>query len=132
MNRTRHGDIQVVCCFGVGLIGGGWAAHFLRAGLRVKAYDQRPEARRQLLDQVQHAWPILERLGLAAGASLDRLSFTTDLDEALDGVDFVQESAAENETLKIRILADLDRRLAPDVIVASSSSGFLARAPNSG
>ncbi len=126
MSQARGREIRTVCCFGVGLIGGGWAAHFLRAGLRVRAYDQRPEARQQLYDQVRHAWPTLEKLGLAKNASPDRLSFTTNLDEAIDGVDFVQESAIEDEALKIRLLADLDARLAPEIIVASSSAGFLA------
>lgn len=118
--------IQTVCCVGSGLIGAGWVAHFLRAGLSVQAYDTRPEVETYLQRVLDDAWPIVEQLGLAPGASRDRVTFTTDLDKALAGADFVQESAVEDETLKIELLADLDRRLEPRVIIASSSSGFLA------
>jgi carnitine 3-dehydrogenase len=119
-------SIGTVCCVGAGLIGAGWVAHFLRAGLTVCAYDPRPEAEAFLKHVLNDAWPICEQLGLAPGAARDRVSFTTDLGEALRDADFVQESAVEDEALKIELLADLDRRLEPKVIVASSSSGFLA------
>ena len=119
-------SIRTVCCVGAGLIGAGWVAHFLRAGLAVRAYDTRPEAEGFLRRVLDEAWPTCEALGLAPGAARERVTFTTDLDEALTGADFVQESAVENETLKIALLADLDRRLDPGIIIASSSSGFLA------
>jgi len=124
--------IRTVCCVGAGLIGAGWVAHFLRAGLDVRAYDTRPEAEALVRGVLDTAWPICEELGLAPGAARERLTFTTDLAEALQGADFVQESAVENEALKIRLLADLDERLDPRVIVASSSSGFLAESLRSG
>jgi len=124
--------IGTVCCVGAGLIGAGWVAHFLRAGLAVRAYDPRPEAEALLKRVLDDAWPICEELGLAPGASRDRVVFTTDLDEALRGADFVQESAVEDEALKVALLADLDRRLDRSVIIASSSSGFLAESLRSG
>ena len=33
-----------VACIGTGLMGSGWAAHFLRAGREVCAYDPNPAA----------------------------------------------------------------------------------------
>lgn len=119
-------SIDTVCCYGSGLIGSGWAAHFLRAGLSVRCFDPRPEAAGYLEDYIDRAWPTLERLGLGTGASRANLSFTTDAAAALNGVQFVQESAVEEEAQKIEILAAIDRHLPADVIIASSSSGFLA------
>jgi carnitine 3-dehydrogenase len=39
--------------------------------------------------------------------------------------DFIQEAAPEREDLKIALFRDIDAAAAPDVIIASSSSGFL-------
>ena len=118
--------IRRVVCIGSGLIGSGWAAHFLRCGLDVVAFDRDPTRGAYLEAQVKAAWPSLERLGLRDGASLDRLQFASNLDAALEGADFVQESAFEDEELKIDLLSEIDRRLPADRVIASSSSGFLA------
>lgn len=39
--------------------------------------------------------------------------------------DFIHEAAPEREDLKIRLFRDIDAAAHPDVIIASSSSGFL-------
>jgi carnitine 3-dehydrogenase len=119
-------SIKTVCCVGAGLIGSGWAAHFLRAGLNVRVYDQDPARSSAVRGAVDSAWPTLEKLGLAQGASVERLSFWNRLDAALEGAQFVQESATENEARKIELLAAIDRLLPAGVPIASSSSGFLA------
>jgi carnitine 3-dehydrogenase len=64
-------------------------------------------------------------VGLAHGASPDRLRFVATLEEAVHGADFVQESAPEVEDLKRRLLAQVDAAVRPDVLIASSSSGLL-------
>ena len=51
---------------------------------------------------------------------------TDDLEDALDGAVFVQESAFEDEALKIGLLSEVDALAADDVVICSSSSGFLA------
>jgi carnitine 3-dehydrogenase len=119
--------ITSVACVGSGLIGSGWAAHFLRAGLAVRCHDPRPEAEEFLRATVESAWPTLEKLGLAPGASPGNLSFTTDIAKAVEGAGFIQESAVEDEGEKKKLLARLDAMAADHVIIASSSSGFLAK-----
>lgn len=120
------GEVSKVCCVGTGLMGSGWACHFLRAGLEVVCYDPRPQAETFLREMATTVWPTLETLGLAKSASLDKLRFTTKLNDALQGAQFVQESAVEDEPAKIALLAELDGQLPANVVVASSSSGFLA------
>ncbi|WP_407193151.1 3-hydroxyacyl-CoA dehydrogenase NAD-binding domain-containing protein [Bradyrhizobium sp. STM 3566] len=115
-----------VTCIGGGVIGAGWAAHFMRAGLDVVVYDQAAERESYLRESLARAMPALADLGMAPGASPARVSFTTNFEEALRGTDFVQESAPENIEAKIRLLSEIDALVAPDVIIASSSSGFLA------
>jgi 3-hydroxyacyl-CoA dehydrogenase len=63
-------------------------------------------------------------LGLAPGASPDRLKFTSDLLAALAGADFVQENAPERPELKVKLFADIDEATPRDAIIASSSSGI--------
>lgn len=118
--------VSRVTCVGGGLIGAGWAAHFLRVGLHVTVYDPAPEREKYLFDFVKAAFPTLREIGLAAGASIEQLRFTTDLSDALNGAEFVQESAAEDCDLKADLLAKIDALLPPHVPIASSSSGFLA------
>jgi carnitine 3-dehydrogenase len=117
--------VRRVAVIGAGTIGASWAAAFLARGLDVAASDPAPEGEAFLRRYVAEAWPALTRLGLAAGASQDRLAFSRDPLAAVAGADFVQESGPEREDAKIALFAELDSALAGDVVIASSSSGLL-------
>jgi carnitine 3-dehydrogenase len=117
-------QVRRVAIVGAGVIGGGWAVHYLRMGLDVAVYDPAPRAEAALLRLRDAAWPVLERLGLRDGASPDRLTFHTDLAGAIAGADFVQENGPEDAKVKQAILADIDRAVPSEVIIASSTSGF--------
>jgi carnitine 3-dehydrogenase len=122
--RPDPGEVRRIACIGAGVIGGGWAAHFLGRGYEVVAWDPAPHGEARLRELVAAAWPALEALGLAAGASPDRLSFARGLEAAVAGAEFVQESAPERLDLKREILAAIDRRAPPEVVIASSTSGY--------
>jgi carnitine 3-dehydrogenase len=122
--RPAPDDARTVAVVGVGVIGGGWAAHYLRMGFDVVAWDPGPDAEHKLSDLVDRAWPALVRLGLRDGASRSRLHFADSLEDALAEADFVQESAPEVLHSKIELLATIDRLAAPEVVVASSTSGL--------
>ncbi len=114
-----------VAVIGAGTIGASWAAYFLSRGLSVTASDPAPNGEAFIRDYVRTAWPTLERLGLAPGASAERLRFERDAVAAVAGAEFVQESAPEREDMKVELFERLDRAVPPDVILASSSSGIL-------
>jgi 3-hydroxyacyl-CoA dehydrogenase len=114
-----------VAIIGTGVIGTSWAAHFLGRGARVIATDPAPGAADRLRAGIDRIWPGLERIGLAPGASRERLEFSTDLEQCLTGADFVQENAPENREGKQQLMQSIDAATAPGVIVASSSSGLL-------
>jgi carnitine 3-dehydrogenase len=122
--RPAPDAVRTVAVIGTGVIGGGWAAHFLRTGYDVVAWDPGPDAAERLNGLVDRAWPFLQRLGLHTGASPDRLRIAATLTDALAGADFVQESAPEVLADKIALLADIDAATAPEVVIASSTSGF--------
>src|SRR5712671_5145069 len=125
--RTDMSDnkpIQKVAIIGTGVIGASWAAQFLAKGLDVVATDVAPDAEASLRDFVKAAWPALERLGLAPGASQSRLTFTADMTAAVRAADLVQENGPERIDFKQKLYRQLDELLPPDVIIASSSSGL--------
>lgn len=118
--------IQRVACIGGGTIGSSWAAYFLARGLDVTLYDPAPNGEDVARQVIDGAWIALERLGLAPGATRDgRFRFTADLADALDGADFIQESAPERYEIKFDLLRRVSADLPADVIIASSSSGLL-------
>ncbi|MYW80190.1 L-carnitine dehydrogenase [Streptomyces sp. SID8369] len=117
-------DVRRVACVGAGVIGGGWAAHFLARGYDVTAWDPAPDAAVRLRRLIAAAWPALERLGLAEGASQDRLTVTATLEEAVAEAQFVQESAPEKLELKRGLLARLDAAAPAGTVIASSTSGY--------
>ena len=125
MARVEASKVKRVTCVGGGTIGGGWAAYFLARGMDVVATDPAPDGEAKIRELVESAWPALKKLGLADGASPERLQFTSDLASALDGAQFVQESAPDREQLKIELFAQMDAATAPEVVIASSSSQFI-------
>ena len=116
--------IRKIAIIGTGVIGASWAALFLAKGLQVVATDVAPDAETALRRFVKAAWPALERLGLAPGASQSNLTFTRDLPTAVAGVDLVQENGPERIDFKKKLYRQLDELLPADVMIASSSSGL--------
>jgi len=116
--------IHRVAVVGTGVIGASWAAQYLARGLDVVATDPAPNAEASLRNYVDEAWEQLEEIGLSAGASRDRLTFTTDLGQALTTADLVQENGPERPDFKMKLFADMDEATPVDSIIASSSSGI--------
>src|SRR3984893_6341810 len=121
---SNNKPIRRVAIIRTGVIGASWTALFLAKGLDVIATDIAPDAETALRRFVKAAWPALERLGLAPGASQLRLSFTHDMPAAVKSADFVQENGPERIDFKKKLYQQLDELLPADVIIASSSSGL--------
>jgi 3-hydroxyacyl-CoA dehydrogenase len=116
--------IHRIAIVGTGVIGASWAALFLAHGLEVIATDPAPNAEENLRAYIDDAWLALEQLGVSSDASKRRLSFTTKLSDALEGVDLVQENGPERPDFKIKLFADMDALTPETTILASSSSGI--------
>ena len=125
MTLRGRGRIRRVGLVGGGVIGTGWSIRCLAHGLDVSVTDPAPEAEGRLREAVARAWPIMERAGLAEGASQDRLGFALSIEEAVSGADFVQENVPEREEVKTDVLHEIGRHAPGDAIIASSSSGLL-------
>lgn len=117
--------VSGVGLLGGGVIGGGWAARFLLNGIDVKLFDPDPEAERKVDEMVANAsraWRQLTSVPLPEPGRLHRAS--TPQDAAAD-VQFVQESAPENEQVKRALLGAASEAAPADVVFGSSTSGIL-------
>ena len=122
--RIAADQVTHVTSIGAGPIGAGWAAHFLARGYDVTAYIHHMDEEDQFMSVVNTAWPCLVDLGLAEGASMDRLTITDDLNMAVRETQFIQESAPERMEIKQALYETLGQITAPEVVIASSTSGL--------
>ncbi|NJP67104.1 3-hydroxybutyryl-CoA dehydrogenase [Streptomyces spiramenti] len=121
-------DIERVGVVGCGQMGAGIAEVCARAGLDVRVAETTGEAlelgRSRLINSLHH---VTERGKISEAerdATLERLSFTTDLGELADR-DLVIEAVVENEQVKLEIFQVLDQVLTrPDAILASNTSSI--------
>src|ERR1700756_3302848 len=116
--------IKKIALVGAGVIGASWAAEYLARGFDVIVTDPGPNAEANLRKYIDEAWKDLTNIGLAKGASRDRLTFTKDSKEALSKADFVQENGPERPDFKMKLYAEMDDVTPVDSLLASSSSGI--------
>src|SRR5689334_3258446 len=105
--------VKRIAIVGTGVIGASWTAQYLARGFEVVATDPAPNAEANLRKYVDNTWPALTRIGLSKGASRDRLTFTTNMQEALSKADFVQENGPERPEFKMKLYADMDEATPP-------------------
>ena len=74
MTAVQPDQVRRVSIVGAGVIGGGWALHYLRTGFDVDVYDPSPAAYADLRRMVEASWPLLDRMGLREGASPDQVN----------------------------------------------------------
>ncbi len=117
-----------VAIVGVGLVGRAWAAIFARAGWTVRLTDPHQQTLRAAIGLIRDELHALARHGLAddLDGAAARLSIAANLEDAVAGVEFVQENGPENVEQKKIIFAELDRLAQPDALLVSSTSAITA------
>lgn len=125
---------QKAAIVGGGVIGGGWVARLILAGVDVALADPDPDAKRKLDAIMANAERAEARLwpgqsgGHSGGQSGGRkgvLSYASSIGEAVEGADLVQESAPERLELKQRIHQEIGEAASADAVIGSSTSGLL-------
>jgi 3-hydroxyacyl-CoA dehydrogenase/enoyl-CoA hydratase/carnithine racemase len=110
---------------GAGIMGAGIAAANLRAGFATALVDVNAEALAASVPGIleEAAWSRLtKRSDPAAALALAGRLQTAPGRAALAGCDLVVESVLERTDLKQRVLADIERAVAPDAIIATNTS----------
>lgn len=123
--KPQAGTPRLVGLLGAGVIGGGWAARFVLHGVDVHLFDPSAEAAHAVMDTVERGRRAWRRLTLAPMPAEGTLTIVDSVEEAVAGVDLVQESAPEREKLKRKLLAEASRAAPPEAIIATSTSGLL-------
>src|SRR5690606_33607583 len=112
---------------GAGLIGRAWAMVFARGGWEVTLWDGVDGVADHARERTAEGLEDLARHGLAAdpkGAAA-RIGVAKSLEDAIAGVDLVQENTPERLDMKRDIFARLDDAAAPNTILASSTSALV-------
>lgn len=112
-----------VAVIGAGLIGASWAALFAHlGGHEVRIWDPSPESLAAAPERVAAARAQLEALHeLRPGT----VTLVQRLEEACDGAGWVQENAPEKLELKQALYRQVEAVVAPETIIASSTSALL-------
>ena len=117
-------QVRRIAIIGTGVIGASWAAQYLARGFDVIATNPDPNTESKLRKDIDAAWKDLTNMGLSPRATRDRLTFTSNMKEALSEADFIQENAPERPDFKIKLFTEIDDATPSDSIIASSSSGI--------
>ena len=129
MKVSEITDGQPVAVIGAGLVGAGWAIVFARAGLQARMYDHSPEVLERAPALVKQQLQKLEAYDLLTESAADvwaRISTVEDLQRALDGAAYAQESVLEQVGVKRQLMEQIDRLGFDSLIIGSSTSGFPA------
>lgn len=117
-----------VAIVGAGLIGRSWAIVFARAGWEVRITDPHENTLDAAPRRIREGLQDLATDGLVSDPAVaaDRVTAMRSLEEAVDGVDLVQENGPEAVETKRAIFAELDRLAPRTAILASSTSAIVA------
>ncbi|UWQ98588.1 carnitine 3-dehydrogenase [Rhodobacteraceae bacterium S2214] len=115
---------RIAAIIGGGVIGGGWAARFLLMGWDVQVFDPDPEAKRKIDEVLANARRSLPGLSDVALPDEGQLSYHDNVQDAVRGACWIQESVPERLPLKHKVYQSLQEHCEGDAIIGSSTSGF--------
>jgi 3-hydroxybutyryl-CoA dehydrogenase len=121
-------QIKRVAIIGAGIMGHGFAQIFAQKGYSVSLYDIDEKILKTALARIGASLDTFIEFGMVRAkdkkASLEKISTTTSLEEAVGQADFVLEAVPEILELKKEVFAKLDRLAPPHAILASNTSGL--------
>ena len=121
-------DIETTAVIGSGQMGRGIAAVAALAGYETYVNDIDESQLEEAKEEIEWSYDKTVEKGGAteseAAAALDRLTFTTDFEEAVSGADIVTEAAVEQQSIKEDIFERLDDVAPADAILATNTSGL--------
>jgi 3-hydroxybutyryl-CoA dehydrogenase len=119
-------NIETVAVVGAGYMGGGIAQSLAVAGADVRLADVDAETTRASHARLLHEGEQFESQGLFPEGSTEllrrHLHAAGSIEEAVDGVDFVEEAVPELPDLKRDVLARAEAGARPDTIIGTNTS----------
>lgn len=125
MNQSN--EKRYAAIIGAGLIGKSWAIVFARAGWQVALYDANPEIMGAAAKELAKHLEMLQEVAMIENAegALGNISFHNELESALEKAEYVQECGPETLDMKQELFATMDRMVADDTVLASSTSAIM-------
>lgn len=121
--------IKKAACLGAGVIGSSWATYFAMRGYPVCVCDNNSQQLDTAKKNITNNLEFLVRkevLGKDKAVRAEEIvTFTTSVEEAVNYVQFIQESTPENYEIKQQVLAEIEKYTPADTIFSSSTSGLL-------
>ena len=122
-------NIKKAACVGAGVIGYSFAVSFALKGLNVGLYDINEGALDLAKKRVNDSLNLLIKNNVIKNEDKktvqNRITYTTNMKEAVDNAGFIQESGPEKYDIKHNIVAEIEKYALDDAIIASSTSGLL-------
>lgn len=119
----RPGPVAVI---GAGIMGQGCAEAFAAAGWEVRLHSLDDESFRTVLERIHGDLVYLAEQGVGGAddvePTLARITTTSSLVEALDGVDFVLECIWEDLEAKRGLFRRMEELVSPDAVLATNTS----------
>ena len=120
--------INQIAVLGAGTMGHGIAYAAIAGGYETRMFDVSDAPLAKGSAAIEGIISKGVELGKVASADADamrkRLTTTTSIADALDGIDMVIEAAPERIDLKLALMADIERHAPPQAIVATNTSAL--------
>jgi len=121
--------IERIACIGAGLVGHSWATLFALKGYQVNLQSRKDSTLNTAMALIMSNMKFLRQKRIVKSdeveGAVDRIKTTGSIEEAVNCVDYVQESVAERYDVKKAVFKKMDLYAPDHAILASSSSGLL-------
>ncbi len=117
MKNINH----TIAIIGAGIIGTSWAAKYSVSGYKVRMYDIRENFQRHIADYLKQ---MIGQISDNIEGAANRISYHSNLVDALDGATVVQENGPEKSDFKQEIFASIEKHVNDNTLIISSSSGI--------
>jgi len=125
---VRFEDVRRVALIGAGTMGSGMSMCYALAGYEVALYDVEAAQLERALERIANSQAVFVEEGLISAEEAqdarDRISTTTGLATALDGVQFVLEAAPERLDLKQALFREMETLCPAGTILVTNTSGL--------
>ena len=123
--------IENITVVGAGTMGHGIAQLFAQAGFQVTLNDVSLEILERAIPRIQNSLHRLVNHGIISPEDADeipdRITITTDLDDAVLNSDYIIEAVVEDLEAKLILLSKVDQKCPAQAIITSTTSSYCVR-----
>lgn len=121
--------MKTIAIMGAGVIGSSFSIAFAKEGYKVNLYNRSEDkfinAKENILESLNNLYKedVLSKEDIQK--TIDNISFTTSVEQAVKDAIYVQENVSENYEIKQNLIEEIEKYAKKDTVIASSTSGLL-------